>query len=201
MKLMSDLLKIQILKQGTTKKNQLEKFAGDFCTVYNGAWASHEGNKAMAKPLAIKLFKSMQPIIDEKLVWFAYYKNEPVAMWLNLPDINQIVKHLDGQFNLIAKIKFMILKMRKVCNKMVGIVFGIVPEHQGTGIDYFMIVEGEKVIKSDTRYRDLELQWQGDFNPKILNISKNLEAEQSRRLVTYRYIFDRNIPFERHPIF
>lgn len=182
------------------KKNQLEKFAKDFCTVYNGAWASHEGNKGMAVPLAIKLFKSMQPIIDEKLVWFAYHNDEPIAMWLNLPDINQIVQHLNGQFNLIAKIKFMILKMRKVCNKMVGIVFGIVPEFQGTGIDYFMIVEGEKVIKSDTKYRDLELQWQGDFNPKILNISKNLDAEQARRLVTYRYIFDRSIPFERHPI-
>lgn len=182
------------------KKNELEKFAKDFCTVYNGAWAGHSGNKAMAEPIAVKLFKSMKPIIDEKLVWFVYHKNEPVAMWLNLPDINQIVKHLNGQFNLIAKIKFLILKMRKVCNKMVGIVFGIVPEHQSTGIDYFMIVEGEKVIKSDTRYRDLELQWQGDFNPKILNISKNLDAEISRTLTTYRYIFDQTIPVVRHPI-
>jgi hypothetical protein len=182
------------------KKNQLEKFAKDFCTVYNGAWASHEGNKAMANPLAIKLFKSMQPIIDEKLVWFVYHNDEPIAMWLNLPDINQMVKHLNGQFHLLAKLKFLYLKMRKKCTKMVGIVFGIVPEHQGTGVDYFMIVEGEKVIKSDTNYQELELQWQGDFNPKILNISKNLDAEKARTLITYRYIFDQSIPFERHPI-
>lgn len=182
------------------KKNQLEKFAKDFCTVYNGAWASHEGNKAMAEPLAVKLFKSMQPIIDEKLVWFVYHNGEPIGMWLNLPDINQMVKHLNGKFHLLAKLKFLYLKMRKTCTKMVGIVFGIVPEHQGTGVDYFMIVEGERVIKSDTRYRDLELQWQGDFNPKILNISKNLDAEKARTLITYRYIFDQSIPFERHPI-
>ncbi len=182
------------------KKSQLEKFAHDFCSVYNGAWAGHVGNKTMAEAQAIKTFKALKPIIDEKLVWFAYHKEKPVAMWLNIPDINQIVKHLNGQFHILAKIKFLILKLRKKCKKMTGIVFGIIPEYQGTGVDYFMIVEGEKEIKKNTKYRELELQWQGEFNPKILNISKNLEAKKVRTLVTYRYLFDRNAPFERHPI-
>jgi hypothetical protein len=181
-------------------KNQLEKFAQDFCDVYNGAWASHEGNKTMALSQAIKMFKTIKPIIDGKIVWFAYHKGRPVAMWLNIPDINQIVRHLNGQFHLLAKLKFLILKLRKMCTGMVGVVFGVIPEFQGTGIDYYMIVEGEKEIKSNTNYRELELQWQGDFNPKMLNISKNLEAEKARTLVTYRYLFDRDAKFERHPI-
>jgi hypothetical protein len=82
----------------------------------------------------------------------------------------------------------------------VGLVFGIVPEFQGKGIDYYMIVEAEKEIKKSTSYKTLELFWQGDFNPKILNISKNLGGKQSRRLITYRYLFDRTRKFERHPI-
>ncbi|MEQ9404374.1 MAG: hypothetical protein RIM99_12350 [Cyclobacteriaceae bacterium] len=182
------------------KKNKLEKFAADFCAVYNGAWASHEGNKAMAEAQAIKTFKQLKPIIDERLVWFVYHKDKPVAMWLNLPDINQIIKHLNGQFHLLAKLKFLIMKMRKSTNGMMGIVFGVIPEFQGTGVDYFMIVEGEKEIKKNTNYRTLELQWQGEFNPKILNVSKNLEAKKARTLVTYRYIFDREVEFVRHPI-
>ena len=146
------------------------------------------------------MFKSIKPIIDEKIVWFAYHNDRPVAMWLNIPDINQMIKHLNGQFHLIAKIRFMLMKMRRSCTKMVGLVFGIIPEYQGSGIDYFMIVEGEKEIKRSTNYRELELQWQGDFNPKMLNISKNLGAENARTLSTYRYVFDRSEPFERHPI-
>ncbi|AHM61199.1 hypothetical protein D770_14725 [Flammeovirgaceae bacterium 311] len=182
------------------KKSQLKKFSEDFCTVYNKAWSKHEGNKNMSPAQAYKLFSSMKPIMDEKLVWFAYHREEPVAMWLNIPDINGIVKHLDGKFNLLARLKFLIMKQAGFCTKFVGLAYGIVPEFQGTGVDYFMIVEAEKVIKSSTKYKHVELQWQGDFNPKMLNISRNLGAEQSRLLVTYRYLFDPARAFHRHPV-
>jgi hypothetical protein len=63
-----------------------------------------------------------------------------------------------------------------------------------------MIVEAAKVIQPSKKYYLTELQWQGDFNPKMNNISKNLEFNLSRRLATYRYLFDRSKPFKRHPI-
>ena len=79
-------------------------------------------------------------------------------------------------------------------------VFGVVPEFQGTGIDSYMIVEGAKLIQGNRQYEELELQWQGDFNPRMLNISKNLGATKSRNLATYRYLFDRTKEFKRHPM-
>ncbi len=182
------------------KKNQLEKFARDFCTVYNGAWSGHAGNKTMAEAQAIKIFRSMKPVIHEKLVWFVYHKETPVAMWLNLPDINQIFKHMNGKFNPWSKLKFLYYKTFVPNHSFVGLVFGVVPEFQGTGVDSFMIVSGEAEIKKHTAFNQLELQWQGDFNPKINNISKNIGATIVRRLATYRYTFDRSMPFERHPI-
>lgn len=182
------------------RKNQLKKFAVDFTDVYNKAWASHEGNKHISEEVAVKMFKSMLPVIDEKLIWYVYHNDEPVAVWLNLPDINQIVKQLNGKFNWLYKLKFAYLRWKGICDKFTGIVFGVVPEFQGTGIDYFMIVEAAKIIQPRTKYNELELQWQGDFNPKMLNISVNLGAEQSRLLTTYRYLFNRQIPFKRHPV-
>jgi hypothetical protein len=41
--------------------------------------------------------------------------------------------------------------------------------------------------------------WAGDWNPKMVNIYKSLGGVQSRRMVTFRYLFDRNQTFERHP--
>ncbi len=181
-------------------KSRLRTFATDFSTVYNRAWSKHEGNKEMRVEQAYQLFKAMAPILDEKLIWFVYHKEVPVAMWLNIPDLNQIVTHLNGRFDLWGKLKFLVLRRLGVCTRFVGLAYGIVPEFQGTGIDYFMIVEAEKVIKASTRYKELELQWQGDFNPKMLNISRNLGAEQSRLLVTYRHLFDPQKPFHRHPV-
>lgn len=192
--------KITDFKVRHIRKNQLPKFANDFSTVYNKAWATHEGNKEIAPAHALKLLKSINPVMDEKLIWFTYFKEEPIAMWVNLPDINQIIKYLNGKFGPWEKLKFFLLKTFGKNSNFVGLVFGIVPDFQGKGIDYFMIVEAEKVIKRSTSYKTLELFWQGDFNPKILNISKNLGGKQSRRLITYRYLFDRTKKFERHPI-
>jgi len=182
------------------KKNNLKKFADDFCEVYNKAWSKHEGNKQMNKEVAFKMFRSMKPVIDEKLIWFVYYQNEPIAFWINLPELNQIFKHFHGKFGLIEKIRLLWMKRKGVNNKFTGIVFGVVPEFQGKGIDYFMIVEGAKVIQHKTQYKELELQWQGDFNPRILNMSKHIGGEHSRILTTYRYLFDRTKEVKRHPI-
>lgn len=181
------------------RKRELKKFATDFSTVYNKAWAQHEGNKQLSKEVAYKMFNAMKPVMDEHLIWFVYHNNEPVAFWVNLPELNQIFKRLNGKFNFFAKLKYLWLKKKGVCNKFTGIVFGVIPEYQSLGIDYYMIVEGAKVIQQK-QYDELELQWQGDFNPKILNVSKNLGATQSRMLATYRYIFDRSKEFKRHPI-
>lgn len=179
---------------------EIEKGITDFCSVYNNAWAKHEGNKEMSLDQARLLFKSLKPVLDPDLVWFAYHLENPVAMYISIPDINQILKHLNGQLNTWSKIKFLYYKMKGACDRFVGIIYGIVPEFQGTGVDYFMIVEAEKLIKAKGRYKQTELLWQGNFNPKMLNISRNLGGVHSRTLVTYRYIFDRDIPFKRHPV-
>ncbi|MBN9352355.1 MAG: hypothetical protein J0H55_16875 [Chitinophagaceae bacterium] len=182
------------------RKSEMRKFAHDFVTVYNAAWAKHEGNKNMTEESAMKMFGAMKPVIDERLVWFAYHNGEPVACWLNLPELNQIFKHFNGRLRLIEKLRFILMQRRGVIKKFTGIVFGVVPEFQGTGVDYFMIKEAANLIQYHTEYKEFEMQWQGDFNPKMLNISQNLGAHLSRKLATYRFLFDRTKEFKRHPI-
>ena len=141
--------------------------------------------------------------MDEKMCIFAYHKNEPVAIFINLPDLNQWFKYLDGKFGLLQKLKFLWLKKFKANHKFTGLVFGIVPEWQGKGVDAYIIGETAKVLQTDKkpRYEKYEMQWIGDFNPKMLNIADSLgETYRSRNLTTYRYLFDRTKEFKRHPI-
>jgi hypothetical protein len=45
------------------------------------------------------------------------------------------------------------------------------------------------------------MQWIGDFNPKMINVAENFgETFRSRNLSTFRYFFDTNKEFKRHPI-
>ncbi len=182
-------------------KNQLEKYAADFTTIYNKAWAGHGGLKELKLQQVVSMFKKMKLVMDEKIIWFAYYKEEPIAMFVNLPDLNQWFKHLNGKFGLVQKLYFLWLKKTKPNKNFAGIVFGLVPEFQGKGVDSYIIAESAKIIQPQTAYTEYEMQWIGDFNPKMLNIAESLgETFHSRELVTYRYLFDRNIPFKRHPI-
>ncbi|RAJ74026.1 hypothetical protein CLV59_111145 [Chitinophaga dinghuensis] len=182
------------------RKNDLKRYAHDFCVVYNKAWAKHAGGKDMNEAQAYTIFKQMKPLLDEKLSWFIYYKDEPVGCWLNLPDLNQYLKHFHGKFGLLQKLSFLWMKMTGSCKKFVGILFGIVPEWQGKGADAYLIIEGAKVIQDNSGYDDYEMQWVGDFNPKMINVAEGLGAHPTRMLTTYRYMFDPNAPFERHPI-
>jgi hypothetical protein len=182
------------------KKNNLKKFAEDFTTVYNKAWAGHGGLKQLSKEVVLKMFIQMKPIMDERVIWFAYYKNEPVGIWTNLPDINQWFRYLNGNFNMFGKLKFLWIKATKKCTKFTGLVFGIVPEWQGKGVDSYMIVEGAKIIQGQHLYDDYEMQWIGEFNPKMINIAESLGTYRSRKLITYRYLFDQTKEFKPHPL-
>ncbi|SDC03460.1 hypothetical protein [Niabella drilacis] len=193
------------------KKNDLDKYARDFTIVYNKAWAGHGGLKQMEEKVARKMFQSMKAVLDERICWLIYYKKEPIGIWLNLPDLNQWFKHLDGRFGLLDKLKFLWYKRTKPCNKFVGLVFGIVPEFQGKGADAYMIIEGCKLIQNLTIkngeyiigtpiYDRYEMQWIGEFNPKMINVAESLGTYKSRRLTTYRYNFDREKEFKMHPV-
>ena len=192
------------------KKNQLEKFAKDFTIVYNKAWAGHGGLKQMDEKVVLKMFQSMKPVMDERINWFAYYKGEPVGIWINLPDLNKWFKYLKGKFSLWHKLKFLWVKATVKNRKFTGLVFGIVPEMQGRGVDSYLIVEGCKVIQQLTIingeykvgnpiYDEYEMQWIGEFNPKMVNVAETIAGNRSRILTTYRYLFDRTKEFKPHP--
>ena len=193
------------------KKNQDDKFAKDFTIVYNKAWAGHGGMKQLEEKVVRKMFQSMKPVLDERISWFVYYKGEPVGIWINLPDLNQWFKYLKGKFSLWHKLKFLWIKSTVRNTKFTGLVFGLVPEFQGKGVDSYMIVEGSKVIQKvyiengkykmgQPIYDDYEMQWIGEFNPKMINVAEALGTYRSRILTTYRYFFDRTKEFKPHPV-
>lgn len=182
------------------RKNNLNKYAEDFTTIYNKAWAKHGGGKTMDIKQAKLIFNKMKPIIDEKIAWFVYHLETPIGMWINIPDLNQYFKHFNGKFGWLQKLHFLYLKITGSCKRFVGIVYGIVPEFQGKGTDAYMIGACAKYVQPQQRYTAYEMQWIGDFNPKMVNLAKNLEANEVRRLTTFRYLFDRNKDFKRHPM-
>lgn len=177
-----------------------EQVASDFCTVYNNAWGGHHGFKKMPMEQARKIIKALKAVVDRDIVVFVYHHDKPIAFYVNIPELNEIFRHVNGNLNLLGKLTFLWHKWRKTPNIMVGIVFGVDRAYHGKGVEGAMIKWAEEHIVTLNRYSETTLTWIGDFNPKMMHVAENLGATISRRLITYRYLFDPEAPYERVPI-
>ncbi|MFI3262762.1 MAG: hypothetical protein R3Y26_07620 [Rikenellaceae bacterium] len=183
-------------------KKNIEEASKAFLNIYNKAWAGFTGVKPMTEEQADNVFKAMKPIIDDKLIYFAHYKGEKIGFFIQIPELNQIIRHLNGKFNLWAKIKFMYyLKVKKECTTVLSLIFGVLPEHQGKGIESGMMNAFRQYAEQNNiKYKDLELTWIGDFNPLMMRMMDTyVESKITKTHVTYRYLFDREKPFTRAP--
>lgn len=177
-----------------------ERIAEDFRTVLNAAWVDHENFKPMSAETALKAIKAMKPVMDPRIIVFVYHLDKPIAFFVNLPELNEIFKHVNGDLNWLGKLKFLWHKWRGTSTTMTGIVFGVVKEWQGKGVEGVMVVHTSKWLIRTGRYKETVLTWIGDFNPRMLKVCENLGAHNYRTLATYRYLFDRSKPFQRLPI-
>jgi hypothetical protein len=184
------------------KKSEVDKLADYLLEVYNKAWAKRGDNPELTAAQAKLIVKQMKPIMDLKLLYFGFYKGTPISFFLSLPEINQIFKHLNGKLDLIGKIKFLWHQLRKTNRKAFGILFGVVPEHQGKGCDGAMVLASRKVLQDEyKRYDEYEMNWIGDFNPRMINVVEQVGADVCKRHATYRKLFDETKPFKRSHIF
>jgi GNAT superfamily N-acetyltransferase len=162
-----------------TWKDQ-EKYTKDFAKVFNEAWSSFKIN---FEPLEYEYIRGAlrkaKPIIDEEFIWLAYYKGEPIAIYLMFPDLNQILEHLNGRLNLLM---------------------GVIPKYQGLGIESAFILNLRKVFDKKSHYKEIEFSWVGDFNPKMRKIFISVGSVPVKNYITYRYLFDRTREFKRYPI-
>lgn len=139
-------------------KAELPRLAEYIHQVYNKAWAKRNENPELNLQQAKLLVKQMKPILDPRLLYFGFYKGEPVSFFLSLPELNQIFKYINGKLNWIGKLKFLWHTMRKTNRKAFGILFGVVPEHQAKGLDGAMIMKAREVLQEQyNRYDEYEM--------------------------------------------
>jgi hypothetical protein len=177
---------------------QIDKYTEYFHTIYNKAWSGHKGVPVLSKQQARLLIKQMRPILDPNIMYFGFYEDDPIAFFINIPDVNQIFKHVNGKLNLIGKLKFLYHKWRKTTNKIIGTVFGVVPEHRSKGVEGAIVIYGREVLfEKYNRYENLEMNWIGDFNPRMIHTAQQVGVELYKKHITYRKLFDESKPFKR----
>lgn len=184
------------------RKKNLAKFVKDFVSIYNQAWVSTiPGVDFMTEDHAVETFSAMEYVLDERLLWFAYHKDEPIGFFIMIPDLNEILSNSKGKFGLLEKIKFLKYKYFKKDKNAIGLIFGVIPAFQSKGVDAAMIYQFSKEgFNSNFHFKTLEMNWVGDFNPRMMHMMEHIGASIYKTHVTYRKLFDKNREFKRSPI-
>jgi GNAT superfamily N-acetyltransferase len=183
------------------EKSRLDKYGEDFRTIYNKAWAYHEGVPEMTPAQVKAIMAEFKPVLDEDIVWFAYHNQEPVGFFVMLPEMNQIFKYVNGKLDAVGIVKFLWHRWRRTCKKMFGLVFGFVPEYRGKGLESAIVVAAGKHVQVPGQiYEDFEMNWIGDFNPTMMKMVEIMGGKVCKTHITFRKLFDETREFKRAPV-
>lgn len=176
-----------------------QKYINDICEIYNSTWTQLKEDFTPLNPdILNESLQKAKIIIDEEIIWFAYMNDKPIGFFILYPDLNQILRHLDGRMNFLNKLKFLYYKYTNEISRVRAVVGGVHYAYQNSGVEsaiFFMIY---KIFKQKTWVKELELSWVGDYNPKMLAIYKALGAIKVKTHVTYRYMINDKLPFRRY---
>jgi hypothetical protein len=178
-----------------------KRFIEDFIKIYEQAWVKHGNYKKIEPDDIDELLEQSKMMIDEDFIWFAYYKGQPIAIYMMVPDLNQLFRYCwNGKLNLLKMLKLICLKKRKVIDRCRVLVMGVIPRFQKLGIESGLFYHQIQVLMRKKWYKELELGWVGDFNPKMISLFEAVGGKHAKTHLTLRYLFDRRKEFKRSVI-
>jgi GNAT superfamily N-acetyltransferase len=132
--------------------------------IYNAAWEVNWGFVPMTPAEMDLMAKELKPIAEPELVLFAEVKGEPVGVSITLPDLNFVLKKLNGKLGLIQLLKFLYYK-RKI-KGLRSVIFGLKKDYRRTGINVVLYYETE-VRAARLGYKWCEMSWNLEDNDLI----------------------------------
>jgi ribosomal protein S18 acetylase RimI-like enzyme len=176
-----------------------EKYVNNIVEIYNSTWSVFKEDFTPLDPgFLMESLEKAKLIIDEKLIWFAYFNDRPIAFFVLLPDLNQILKHFNGKMSFWNLIRFAYFKATHKINRMRAVVGGVHPTYQNSGVESAMFLQLYKVFMKKPWFKELELSWVGDFNPRMIAIYEALGAFKAKTHITYRYLINPELTFIRY---
>jgi len=176
-----------------------QKYVRDLVEVFNTTWADYmEDFTPMTERDLDGILEGAKPVIVDDFIWFAYKEGRPVGMVVAFPDLNQVLSHFNGRLNNWFRIlKFLWLKGGKTITRNRVLLAGVVPEYQNSGVIASLFLQFAMATKKRKHFTEIELSWVGDYNPRMRKVYEQIGAVQMKKHVTYRYMLDPGVPFER----
>ena len=138
--------------------------------VYNQAWEKNWGFVPLTDAEIEKLAADLKQIIDPELAIVAEIDGEPVGVSIAIPDINQVLIHLNGRLFPLGWLKAL-WYARKITGARL-LIMGVVNQYRGRGIEALLMFEALRSAVLNG-YQSIEMSWILENNDMMNRIILN----------------------------
>lgn len=170
----------------TVDKSRFDEEARLILNLLNDAWSNNWGYVPLTEAEIAYAGKKLKPIIFEELVRIAEVDGEPVAFMLTIPDINELMKDLNGELYPFNWIK-LLWRLRKPRTRRLRVpLMGVAKKLHGSRLASqlaFMMIEfTRRDAVSKFGATDGEFGWILEDNKGMLSI-----AQLPGAVINHRY--------------
>jgi GNAT superfamily N-acetyltransferase len=160
--------------------SQIEREIKNGRIVYNQAWSKNWGAVPLTDEEFALVIRELKPILDPDLCFFALKGEEPIGFALSLPDVNPVVKTLNGKLFPFGWYK--LLQAKKHYKYIRVLVLGVLQEYHQLGIGgvFYYLTWKEAISKG---VQGAEMSWILENNKPMRRALEMMGAEIYR---TYR---------------
>jgi GNAT superfamily N-acetyltransferase len=177
------------LKLRKVDKSKFDLEARLILNLLNDAWSDNWGFVPLTESEIAYAGKKLKPIIYNELVWIAFYDNEPVAFMITLPDINELIRDLNGELFPFGWAK-LLWRLRKPQTRRARVpLMGVAKKLHGTRLASqlaFMLIEfTRREVVSKFGVEIGEFGWILEDNKGMLSIAELPGARVNHRYRIY----------------
>ncbi len=152
--------------------------------IYNDSWSGNWGFVPLTTNEMRGIQKSVKPFADPDLVFFVHYDNEPAAVCVIFPDINPLLKRLNGRIGILGLLKF--LMYRREIKGLRCLMFGIKEKFRQLGIPMLVFRHIYEIVRGENKYQKLEMGWTLEDNESINFLAEEAGAKRYKKYRIFR---------------
>ena len=161
--------------------------------LLNDAWSENWGFVPLTESEIAYAGKKLKPIIYEELVWIAEYEGQPAGFIITLPDVNELIRDLNGELFPFGWIK-LLWRLRKPRTRrarvpLMGVASHLHNTRLATQLAFMLIEFARRQAVGKFGIETGEFGWILEDNKGMLSI-----AELPGARVNHRYrIFEKRL--------
>lgn len=168
-----------------SSKKTLKADTMEMLEIYRRSWSDNWGFSPLSPPEAEKLARDLTAILDPDFFVLFFHNGEPAAGMVALPDLNPLLKSLNGKMGIMAAWHY--FRLRKILGRTYRIIlFGILPQYRLFGLPMLLLDHMLHIASQRPDLEFIEGSWVLEDNAAIDGLIEDFGGQITKRYRIYR---------------